>query len=302
MGQSSNSVWQFLWSRVLLTSVGMKHMFRHFLTKAGSSAPVSAQLLGALHWRKQVSVKCLDQPYHIPFLGVFKWENPNLKHVLPFKKWMQAVPKLNHALCLSDATRSEVSISACGRDTCTNGWENSPENPWALWLALLPNLYQEKYILWLTAPWSEWAQYWQDGFPYLDSYKEDWEMCLWCGIPTFQALIRMTAFPLFPPPPSPQWLISRASWKQRVALPPFCGKRSGRVTAVRSCCRSTSLGVCRPIPSCGIMSMQGVWQELALVLHPVHAQNKSLQHRTLLHSHLWQTLVCCPPAPKCSCF
>lgn len=73
-------------------------------------------------------------------------------------------------------------------------------------------------------------------------------------------------------------------------------------SCVRSCCQSTALGVYRPFLSCGIMSMQEVWQELGLDLHPVHAQNKSPEHRTLLHIHLWQTLVCCSSTPKCSCF
>jgi len=62
--------------------------------------------------------------------------------------------------------------------------------------------YREEYIVWPAALWSGWVQYWQDGFPYLHSYKEDREICLWCGTLTFQALIRLTAFSFFSSPPS----------------------------------------------------------------------------------------------------
>lgn len=96
--------------------------------------------------------------------------------------------------------------------------------------------------------------------------------------------------------PLPPVVNQQSQLKAGKCCAPFCGKVGGRVTAgFGSCCWSIALGLDRPIPSWGIISMQRLWQELALVLHPVHAQNKSPEHRTLLHSHLWHTLVCCSP-------
>lgn len=78
--------------------------------------------------------------------------------------------------------------------------------------------YWGEYVVWLAALWSGWVQYWQDGFPYLHSYKQNQEIRLWCGTLTFPSLIRLTAFsPFFSPRP----LISKASLKQGDALPPL---------------------------------------------------------------------------------
>lgn len=77
MDWCSDSVWQFLlspescqlqWELNTCWSTSLQKCFPSEEREA-FLPHLSAQLLEALQWRKQVSVKCLDHPYHILFWG-----------------------------------------------------------------------------------------------------------------------------------------------------------------------------------------------------------------------------------------
>lgn len=164
-------------------------------------------------------------------------------------------------------------FSACGREGTRTGMTGRMQQKHVSFMAGFASKpvwqeYWEEYIMCVASLWSGWVVQCRDGFPYLHSYKKDQEICLWCGIRTLQALIRLTGFFVllvfwccffFPSSSSTKPFESR-----EMPCPLLVGRWSGRVTAVFGyCCCSAALGwsegweVFRPpASSCALLSLQ----------------------------------------------